>query len=92
MMMNNNINMMNPMMNNNINMMNPMMMDNNMNWRDLYNNMGNNNNINLPLNNMNNKVNLPKLNMFILIKKNVILNSLIWMKILENFLKDFVEK
>ena len=69
MMMNNNINMMNPMMmNNNINMNNPMMMDNNMNWRDLYNNMGNNNNINLPFNNMNNNMDLPKLNIFITYK------------------------
>ena len=50
-----NMNMVNPMMmNNNIvnnNMMNPMMVNNNLinnnNWRDIYDNMGNNNNVNL---------------------------------------------
>ena len=64
MLMNNDMNMMNPMMMNN-NMNNPMMMNNNMNWKDFYNNMANNNNIDLPIGNMNNNINLPKLNLFI---------------------------
>ena len=92
MMMNNNINMMNPMMNNNINMMNPMMMDNNMNWRDLYNNMGNNNNINLPLNNMNNKVNLPKLDMFIACEGKRYLEQLYMDENIGKFFKRFCRK
>ena len=69
MMMSNDMNRMNPMMmNNDMNMMNPMMMNNNMNWRDFYNNMSNNNNIDLPMGNMNNNMNSPKFNIFITYK------------------------
>ena len=49
MLMNNQIN-----FNNNINMVNPMLMNNNVNWMDCYNNLGNNNFMNFGLANINN--------------------------------------